>query len=266
MSLRTLLPNITRPLIGMVHLKALPGSPLYGGSLARVIDAAVVDAAALDEGGIDMIMIENFGDVPFERGAVAPHTIAAMTAAVIEISHITRRPLGINVLRNDPIAALAIAATCNAAAIRVNVHTGAVVADQGMIQGEARRTLDYRRALGIDTLILADINVKHARPLVDFPAAEAAADAVERGLADGLIVTGARTGAALDFKELQEVRDAVTVPVLAGSGVTAESLAGILTHCDGAIVGSWLKHDGDVSRPVDRDRVAKLVASRGLVM
>jgi membrane complex biogenesis BtpA family protein len=262
MNHRSLLPGITSPLIGMVHLKALPGAPLYGGSLVAVIDAAVADAVALDEGGIDAIMIENYGDVPFARGAVEPHTIAAMTAAVAEIARATRRPLGINVLRNDPIAALAIASTCNAALIRVNVHTGAVVADQGMIQGDARRTLEYRRALGIATLILADINVKHARPLVSFPAAEAAADAVERGLADGLIVTGARTGAPLEVDELRAVRDAVDVPVIAGSGVTAGSVAEILSYCDGAIVGSSLKFPGGVDRPVDRARVADLVAAR----
>lgn len=246
----------------MVHLKPLPGSPLFAGSLATIIDAAVADAVALESGGIDIIMIENYGDVPFTRDAVEPHTIAAMTAAVGEIARATSRPLGINVLRNDPIAALAIAATCNAAMIRVNVHTGAVVADQGIIQGNARRTLDYRRALGITTLILADINVKHARALVTFPAAEAAADAVERGLADALIVTGVRTGAALDFDELEEVRNAVDVPVLAGSGVTAESLSGILSICDGAIVGSWLKFPGGIDQPVDRDRVAQLVDVR----
>lgn len=262
MPTRFLLPDLERPLIGMVHLKALPGSPRFAGTLTRVIDAAIADAVALDKGGIDMIMIENYGDVPFEHGEVGAHTIAAMTAAVSEIKRAVDRPLGINVLRNDPIAALAIAATCDAAVIRVNVHTGAVVADQGIIEGRARRTLDYRRALGSSTLILADINVKHAMPLVEFPAAAAASDAVDRGLADGLIVTGHKTGEPLDIQELIDVRKAVDVPVLAGSGVTADSVAEILSLCDGAIVGSWLKGPGGIGRPVDRERVAELIRRR----
>ena len=263
MPTRFLLPDLERPLIGMVHLKALPGAPRFSGTLTRVIDSAIADAVALDQGGIDMIMIENYGDVPFEHAEVGAHTIAAMTAAVSEITKAVSRPIGINVLRNDPIAALAIAATCDAVMIRVNVHTGAVVADQGIIEGRARRTLDYRRSLGLSTLILADINVKHALPLVAFPAAVAAADAVERGLADGLIVTGHKTGAPLDIDELREVRNAVDVPVLAGSGVTADSVEEILSLCDGAIVGSWLKVQGGIGRPVDRKRVAELVKRRG---
>lgn len=251
-------------LIGMVHLKPLPGSPRYGGSLDAVIEAAIADAMALEAGGIDAIMVENYGDVPFRRSSVEPHTVAAMTRIVVEVARNVRAPLGVNVLRNDPIAALAIAATCGAAMIRVNVHTGAMVTDQGVIEGDARRTLDCRRQLGAEVRILADVNVKHAMPLAPFPIEVAAADAVERGLADGLIVTGSRTGAGVAPEELRIVKSSVDVPVYAGSGVTAETIAEILDICDGAIVGSWLKEKGDVTRPVDPERVARLVdAARG---
>src|SRR4051812_25124527 len=128
-----LLGNLTKPIIGMIHLKPLPGTPGFGGSIDAIVDAALADARALDEGGIDAMMVENYGDVPFRRSAVEPHTIAVMMLAALAIRSVTAKPLGINVLRNDPLAALGIAAACGAAMIRVNVHTGAMVTDQGVI-------------------------------------------------------------------------------------------------------------------------------------
>lgn len=248
----------------MVHLKPLPGTTRYDGLLEEIFESAMNDANALDLGGIDAIMVENYGDVPFRKSGVAPHTIAIMTLVVEQIRGITGKPVGVNVLRNDPIAALGIAAASMAAMIRVNVHTGAMLTDQGIIEGDASATLAYRRTLGAEIMILADVNVKHALPLAPFPIEEAAADAVERGLADALIVTGTRTGAGADLEDLRRVRAAVNVPVLVGSGVTDESVRAILAECDGAIVGSWLKENGDVSRPVDKERVRRLMeAARG---
>ncbi len=259
-----LLSGISKPIVGMIHLKPLPGTPGYGGSLDAVLDAALADAVALDAGGIDAIMIENYGDVPFRRSMVEPHTIAAMAVIAAEVRRITSRPLGVNVLRNDPVAALGVAAACGAVMIRVNVHTGAMVTDQGIIEGNANATLEYRTKLGSGTKILADVHVKHAAPLAPIPIEVAAADAAERGLADALIVTGSRTGIPCDAAELQLVRaSAGGVPVLIGSGVTAETAPELLRLCDGAIVGSWLKEEGNVGRPVDRERVERLMEARG---
>lgn len=258
-SFRPLLPSTPHSIIGMVHLKPLPGSPCYGGSWQEVVDAALADAQALSDGGIDAIMVENYGDVPFRKSGVEPHTIAAIALVASEICRLTAKPLGINVLRNDARAAMGIAALCDAVMIRVNVHTGAMLTDQGIIEGNARETLDYRTKLGSDVRILADVNVKHAMPLAPFPIEEAAADAVERGLADALIVTGSRTGATADLDELRHARAVVDVPILVGSGVTDATIAELLRVADGAIVGSWLKQDGNVSKPVDRRRVEMLM-------
>jgi membrane complex biogenesis BtpA family protein len=260
---RPLLHGIIRPIIGMVHLKPLPGSPRYGGSWQEVIDAALADAQTLSDGGIDAIMVENYGDVPFRKSGVEAHTIAAMALVAEEIRRLTGKPLGINVLRNDAIAAMGIAAMCSAVMIRVNVHTGAMLADQGVIEGSARETLDYRAKLRADVRILADVNVKHAMPLAPFPIEESAADAVERGLADALIVTGSRTGASADPDELRRARAAVDAPVLVGSGVSDATAAELLRESDGAIVGSWLKHGGDVEKSVDRERVERLMEVAG---
>lgn len=265
MTQRPLLPARPHPIIGMIHLKPLPCSTLYRGSLQEIIDSALEDAEALVAGGVDAMMVENYGDVPFRKGDVEPHTIAAMTAVAIEIRRMTHLPLGINVLRNDPISAIAIASIVGGMMVRVNVHTGAMLTDQGVIEGNAHRTLDYRTRLGGDVKILADVHVKHGAPLAPIPIEVAAADAAERGLADGLIVTGDRTGGECDLDELRRVRQAVAVPVVVGSGVTLETVGRLLRECDGAIVGSWLKRDGHVHKPVDPERVMRLMdAARGV--
>jgi membrane complex biogenesis BtpA family protein len=237
----------------MIHLRSLRGS------VREALDSALADAAALRAGGIDALMVENFGDVPFRKGAVDPHTVAAMTAIAWEVRRAVDLPLGINVLRNDARAALAIAATVGAEMIRVNVHTGATVTDQGIIEGDAAGTVEYRRQLGVNVRIMADVNVKHGRPLGDMPIEEAASDAVERGRADALIVTGARTGSPAASSDIDRVRAAVSVPLFVGSGVTPESASLLRGRVDGVIVGSWLKRGGEVAAPVDADRVEQLV-------
>ena len=154
-----------RAVFGMVHLRALPGAPLYAGSMDEVIDAAVADAKALAAGGCSGIVIENFGDRPFFASNVPPETVAAMTRVVVGTRQAVEVPIGVNVLRNDAKAALAIAAATGASFIRVNVHTGAMVTDQGVIEGEAAETMRLRMAIAPDVAVFADHLVKHAVPL-----------------------------------------------------------------------------------------------------
>jgi membrane complex biogenesis BtpA family protein len=230
--------------VGMIHLQPLPGSPLWGGDLAEVRSAALADADALVEGGFGSVMIENYHDVPFHPDAVPAHTVAALTALVAAVRD--RHPhlaVGVNVLRNDVAAALGIAAATGARFVRVNVHVGAAVTDQGPLTGSAWRTLRLRRELGIEDVgILADVRVKHARPMVERPLVEEAADLRLRGLADGIIVTGPATGAAADPADLAAVRAALPdCPLLVGSGATAASVGSLFAHADGCIVGSSLQ-------------------------
>src|SRR5919197_1107984 len=150
--------QLARTLIGMVHLQPLPGSPRWEGSMARVIDAALADAQALVEGGIDALLVENFGDAPFTAGRVDAATIAGVTAVAAEIRRaFAETPLGVNVLKNDARAALAVAAAVGGRFIRVNVHAGAVLADQGIVETDASHTLRGRRLLGVEALIFADV-------------------------------------------------------------------------------------------------------------
>jgi membrane complex biogenesis BtpA family protein len=234
--------------VGMIHLGALPGSPGWGGVWGPVQELALADAAALHAGGLRAVMIENYHDVPFHPGAVPPETVAAMTRLICEVRlAFPQLKIGVNVLRNDVAAALAIAVATGAQFVRVNVHTGAAATDQGPIVGQAWHTLRKRRELGADrpdcyVAILADVRVKHARPLVERPLAEEAQDLRLRGLADGVIVTGAATGAGADPAEVRLVREALPdCPVLVGSGVDAGSVAAFLPAADGCIIGSSLK-------------------------
>jgi len=253
-----------KPLIGVVHLAALPGAPAYGGALDRIVRRALADARAYLDGGIDGLLVENYGDAPFHAGPVPPETVAALTVAASRIRELGPFPLGINVLRSDGPAALAIAAAIGAQFIRVNVLAGVMATDQGIIEGCAARLLRDRAAWGGNVAIWADVLVKHARPLAPLEPEEAAADLVGRALADALIVTGKRTGAAVDPDRLAAVRrGAGRAAVLVGSGVDPNMLADAWSLADGFIVGTSLERGGRTGAAVDRDRVRRLVAERG---
>ncbi|MEW5976703.1 MAG: BtpA/SgcQ family protein [Acidobacteriota bacterium] len=253
-----------KPLIAVVHLLPLPGSPHATSSLKTVLDRALSDARLLADNGVDGLLVENYGDAPFHPEAVDPCTVAAMAviASAVRQQH-PKLPLGINVLRNDASAALAIATAVEGRFIRVNVHTGTMLTDQGVLQGRAHQTLRQRAALGQDIRILADVAVKHATLPAPAPLANLAADTYRRGLADALIVTGPATASAANPSDLEAVRTAVPeAALLTGSGVTPENLATILPLCDGVIVGSSLKRNGIALNEVEAERVRKLVGCR----
>jgi hypothetical protein len=247
-------------LIGVVHLRPLPGSPRWRGDMESLVAFAVNDARAYERGGAHALFIENFGDVPFTKGSVAPETIAAMAAAGRAIRQAVKLPIGFNVLRNDPRAALALCAVCGGAFIRVNIHTGAMLTDQGLIEGNAYDTLRYRQRVCPRAQIFADVHVKHAVPLGNWTIADAARDTVERGLANALIVSGAGTGLATDLADVERVRRTCpATKILLGSGVTLETVRDYLPVADGFIVASSLKLNGRLANPVDPKRVAALV-------
>ena len=249
-----------KTLIGVVHLGPLPGSPRWRNAFDAVLARAVADARAYEHGGADAVVVENFGDVPFTRNAVPPETVAAMAVAGRAVREAMKLPLGFNVLRNDAHAALALCAACGGSFIRVNVHSGAMLTDQGVIEGAAFETLRLRRALCPHAQILADVLVKHAAPLTPLPIEIAARDTLERGLADALIISGTGTGEATDLRDVERARAACPkARLLIGSGINAGSVADYLRCADGVIVGSSLKKRGRVDQPVDEKRVAGLV-------
>ena len=245
--------------IGVVHLQPLPGAPRHEQTMADIIKFAVADAVAYERGGGHALIIENFGDVPFTKTSVAPETLAAMAAAGCAVRAAVKLPIGFNVLRNDARAALALCAACGGDFIRVNVHSGAMLTDQGIIEGDAYHTLRERGRVAPGAQIFADVHVKHAVPLGDWSLADAAHDTLERGLADALIVSGVGTGKAAAIGDVECVRQACpSAKILLGSGVNTGNVQDFLRLADGVIVGSSLKRDGKLANPVDARRVAAL--------
>jgi membrane complex biogenesis BtpA family protein len=258
--------GLARPVIGMLHLPPLPGSPRFAGGMDAVRDAVLRDAEALAEGGVNGLMLENFGDIPLYPGRVPAHVVASMTTlATVVRQHVPKLPLGINVLRSDGQSALAIAAASGARFIRVNVLCGARVCDQGVIQGIAHELLRDRAMLGAaaqTVKIFADIDVKHSAPLAPRDLSDEVEDTLHRALADALIVSGAGTGKSTDPAHVSAVKRAAgDALVFVGSGVTVENLAAYRPHCDGFIVGTSIKREGVATNPVDVVRVRALMDS-----
>jgi uncharacterized protein len=252
-----------RVVLGMVHLHALPGAPRYEGRLAPVVDAALADAEAIRRGGAGGMIVENFNDNPFYPDHVEPETVAAMTVIAREVVRVAGDlPVGINVLRNDWKAALAVALAVGGRFIRLNILTDALVTDQGIIEAPAHLALRYRRALGADhILILADVYCKHGAPLARRPLGIVARDTAERGLADALIVSGEESGDPPRREDILEVRAAVPdVPVLLGSGMR-ETTAETVALVDGSVFGYHAKVDDIITNPVDPERVRRFVAA-----
>jgi membrane complex biogenesis BtpA family protein len=244
-----------KPLIGCIHLMPLPGSPRYGGRMGEVYDAALAEVEIFRRHAIDGLIVENFRDKPFYPDRIPAETIAALTALTREVVRAALVPVGVNALRNDAQAAVAIATAAEAQFIRVNVHMNAVVSEQGIIQGESHNTLRLRAALRSEVLIFADVGVKHAAPLAGRGLAVEAKDLADRGLADAVIVSGEMTGSEARMEDVDIVRRNTHLPILIGSGATAENLHKVYSKVDGFIVGSYFKKDGKADNLVDEKRV-----------
>ena len=246
-------------LIGMIHLPPLPGSPRFGGSMNAVLDHAMNDAQVLIDAGFDSLLIENYGDIPFYKEHVPPHTISAMTVAAHEIRRSFDVQFGVQVLRNDAIAALAIAEAAGASFIRVNVLSGAMLTDQGIIESNAAEVLRYRSMIAPEIKIWADVHVKHAMPLVPLSIEDAAMELAERACADAIIVSGSATGKETLLEDVKRVKSVVNIPVVIGSGVTEENVHQYIPFADALIIGTSIKKDGVPTNPVDEERAERLV-------
>lgn len=250
--------------IGVVHCPALPGSPGYrGGPVTLLYDQALRDAEAYVGGGVDGLIIENHGDIPFLKPAdLGPETAAHLAVITDRIGRAVGVPLGINVLANAAMAALAVAKAGGARFIRVNQWANAYVANEGIIEGDAARALRYRASLRAEEIaVFADSHVKHGAHAI---VADRSVEELTRDLAffsaDAVIATGQRTGDSATMAEIDTIREATHLPVLVGSGVTKENVAAILARTNGVIVASSLKTDGVWWNPVDRDRVTHFMA------
>ena len=255
--------GVPHSLIGAVHVAALPGTPRASLDVARIVEMAVADARAYADAGLHAVIVENMHDRPYLRGAAGPEIVAAMTMAVAGVRGAVGVPVGVQILAASDRQAVAVAHAAGASFVRVECFAFAHVGDEGIHQSNAGDLLRYRKAIGADGVrVLSDVKKKHSAHALtaDVPIAEAA-HAAEFFLADGVIVTGVASGRPASPEEVASVKVAVGIPVLVGSGITAENL-GRYAAADAFIVGTSLKRDGDWTQAVDPQRARALVAAR----
>ncbi|WP_281981377.1 BtpA/SgcQ family protein [Thalassorhabdomicrobium marinisediminis] len=253
-----------KALIGMIHCPPLPGAPRYAGeSLDSIYDTCMRDAEHLIEGGFHGLMVENHGDVPFSKPEdIGPETSAFLSVVTDRIRQALGVPLGVNILANAPIPAIAIAVAGGADFIRVNQWANAYVANEGFMEGRAAEAMRYRAMLRAERVkIFTDSHVKHGSHAI---VADRTIGELTRDLAffdsDGIIATGQRTGNSATMEEIDEIARATHLPLLVGSGVTEENIVAILGRTNGVIVASSLKEGGVWWNPVDPARVRSFVS------
>ena len=241
-----------RPVIAMVHLPALPGTPLYGGAMEAVVESARADLRALQDAGVDAVMFGNENDRPYELTVDAAST-AAMAFAIGRLRDEITVPFGVNVLW-DPMATMALAAATGANFVR-EIMTGTYASDMGLWSPDAGAALRYRDRLGSNAAVLMNVSAEFAHSLDARPLADRARSAVFSSIPDAVLVSGAITGEAARMEDLEAVKRALpTTPVLANTGVRHDTVADVLAVADGCIVGSSLKRDGDTWNAVDPER------------
>ncbi len=260
--------DVSKPIIGTVHVAPLPGAPAYDGSSLRdIADKALVDARAYVEGGVDVLLIENAGDVPYRRPElVGPETVAGLTAVGVHIREaLPEVPMGVIVVAHAVLQSIAIAKAVGGTFIRANQWVNAYIANEGYIEGSAAEALRFRAQIGAtDVRILADVHVKHGSHAIvgDLPISQMTHDAETFG-ADVLIATGQHTGDPTRIEEVEAIKERASRPVLVGSGLDADNADRLLKVADGAIVGSAMKRDGVWWEQVDPARVEEIMRAVG---
>ena len=253
--------KVEKPIIGVIHLPPLPGSPLYKGNLHNIIDRALTDSHLLEQGGIDGLIIENFGDKPYKIRVKEPETIAALTLIAYKVKERVRIPIGISLLRNSGPEALAIAHTVGAEFIRVNAYGEVLISPEGILEPVAREVQELKSKLGADVKIFADILCKHTSPLHSIELEDLVHDLTHRCLADAIIVSGRRTGIPPNVNLLEKIRSYTNKPILIGSGLTKENIREYWDLADGFIVGTYFKINGVTENPIDEKRVKEFMSS-----
>jgi membrane complex biogenesis BtpA family protein len=262
MNMLTSLFTNSKPVIGVIHIAALPGAPTNALPVSEIIAQAVREAAIYRDCGVDGVIIENMHDTPYLRGSVGPEIVAAMAVIGAAVKTESRLPTGVQILAGANIEAMAVAHAADLDFIRAEGFAFAHVADEGVIQSSAAALLRYRKMIGADRVkVWADVKKKHSSHAITADVSlGATAEAVEFMRGDAVIVTGSVTGEAPKLADVQEAKAHCRLPALLGSGIDADNIADFYQAADGFIIGSYFKVDGHWANPVDAERVRRLMS------
>lgn len=256
-----------KPVVAMIHVGALPGTPGHRQTLDEIARGACAEARLYEAAGVDCLMLENMRDVPYLRGAVGPEIVAAMTMLACAVRAVTRLPIGLQILAAADIEAMAVAHAAGLDFIRTECFAFAHIADEGIMESNAAKLLRYRRQIGAtDVQVWADIKKKHSSHAwtADLTLGDMA-EAAEFMGAETIIVTGVSTGKPPSATEVAQARDRCRLPVFVGSGVSMENIGELLTAADGLIVGSHFKRNGHWANEIDEERVREFMAEAARV-
>jgi len=253
--------NLEKPIIAMIHIDALPGTPKYGGDIISIINKAKTEAVVYKDAGIDVLMIENMHDVPYLNRTAGPEITAIMSIILYEVKNISGLPSGIQILAGANKQALGAALAAGADFIRAEGFVYAHVADEEFFNSDAGEILRFRKQIGADHIsIFTDIKKKHSsHSITGDTDIKDTAKAAEYFLSDGVIITGSATGKEPSLEEIRSVKESINIPVLAGSGMTIDNVQDYNQYCDALIIGSYFKTDGKWYNPVEINRVKGIV-------
>jgi membrane complex biogenesis BtpA family protein len=251
-----------KPVIGVIHVGALPGTPASKLGMSELVRLAAQEAALYRDGGVDGIIIENMHDVPYLRSRVGEEIVAAMAVIGQAVKAESELPVGVQILAGANLAALAVAHAAGLGFIRVEGYVFAHVADEGWIESSAAELLRYRKQIGADRVrVWADVKKKHASHAVTSDVTlGATASAVEFMGGDAVIVSGGTTGEPPRLEDVQEAKAHCRLPVVLGSGVDADNISGFYGSADGFIIGTYFKVEGNWANTIDKRRVENLMA------
>lgn len=250
-----------KPVIGVIHVGALPGTPAGSASVSAIVELARREASLYREGGVDALMIENMHDVPYLRGRVGPEIVSAMAVIGHAVKEECALPTGVQILAGANLEAMAVAHAAGLDMVRAEGYVFAHIADEGWIESSAAELLRYRRQIGAERVeVWADVKKKHSSHAVttDISLGETA-EAVEFMRGSAVVVTGSVTGRAPRLSDVEEVKSHCRLPVILGSGIDASNIREFYHAADGFIIGSYFKQDGHWANAVDIERVERLM-------
>jgi hypothetical protein len=250
-----------KSVIGMIHVKAMPGTPNYGNDVKAIIKSAVEEAKLYKAAGIDSIAIENMHGVPYLKGKTGPEITTLMSIIAYEVKNVSMLPCGIQILAGANKQALAAAMASGIDFIRAEGFVFAHVADEGIIESSAGELLRYRKQIGAEhILVFTDIKKKHSSHSItsDVDLKETA-KAAEFFMSDGLIITGSATGEETDPEDVKVVKENTSIPVLVGSGINVNNIELFIDSADAFIIGSHFKVEGKWNNEIDKNKVEKFM-------